>query len=244
MKPQVAWERFVGVLMDLDGVITPTARIHRRAWGRLFEAYDFTDQDYLDLVDGRPRLDGVRAFLAARGVVLPTGEPDDPPGSPTVWGQGRLKDRLFLDLLDEDGVEAYPGTLAVLDHCEHHETPVAVVSSSRNARRVLTAAGILDRFVFVVDGITSDSEHLAGKPEPDQFLFAAARLGASPRDLVVVEDAVAGVTAARRGHFGHVVGVDRTGQRVALVAAGADTVVEDLAETLGPPTTSSEPSGS
>ena len=228
----VPWEDYAGILMDLDGVITPTATVHRSAWGRLFADYDFSDQDYLDLVDGRPRLDGVRAFLASRGITMDTGSCEDPAGAPTLWGQGRLKDDLFLELLDREGLETYPGTIAVLDHCARHAIPVVVVSSSRNARHVLDTAGIAERFDFVVDGITTETEHLAGKPAPDQFLHAAARLGEPPSRLIVVEDAVAGIEAARAGNFGFVLGVDRVDQRAALLAAGADCVVSDLSDTL------------
>ena len=228
----VEWTRYRAVLLDLDGVITPTAAVHRRAWAELFAAYDFTDDDYLTWVDGKPRYDGVRSFLASRNVVLPEGDPSDPPGDATVCAMGNRKDDLFNQLLDREGVAPYPGTMAVLAHLDEAGIEQAVVSSSRNARSVLAAAGLGDRFAHVVDGVTAAREHLAGKPSPAMFLHAAALVGAAPGDCVVVEDASSGVAAGAAGAFGLVLGVDRGGNREALLANGADLVVDDLGETL------------
>lgn len=228
----VDWARYRAVLFDLDGVITPTASVHERAWAELFEPWGFTGDDYLTHVDGKPRYDGVRAFLASRGVELPEGVPGDPPGDGTVTGLGNRKDVLFRELLDRDGVEPYPGTMAVIEVLDLHGIPQAVVSSSRNARPVLAAAGLGERFHPIVDGVTLDEEGLPGKPAPDMFLRAAELLGVAPADAVVVEDASSGVAAGVAGGFGLVLGVDRGANREALLAAGAHLVVEDLGETL------------
>jgi len=228
----VHWSRWRAVLFDLDGVLTPTAEVHQRAWASLFAPWGFTAEDYLRHVDGKPRYDGVRDFLASRDVVLPEGTPDDPPGDGTVAAMGNRKDALFRELLDREGVDPYPGSLAVLAVLDAAGVQQAVVSSSRNARPVLRAAGLGDRFPHVVDGVTLDEEGLAGKPAPDMFLRAAELLGAAPAETAVVEDAASGVAAGAAGGFGLVVGVDRGGNRQALLEAGAHLVVEDLAETL------------
>jgi len=231
----VAWTEFDGVLFDLDGVITPTAEMHRRAWARLFAAEGFTDQDYLDHIDGKPRDDGIRAFLAARGRSLPDGSPEDEPGTATIAALGNDKNRTFNDLLTSEGIEAYPGTLRVMELLADHSIPTAVVSSSRNARAVLAAARLSDRFGVIVDGLTADQLGLPGKPDPAMFQHAARELAVEPGRSIVVEDAVSGVAAAAAGGFGLVIGVDRTGNAEALHRHGADLVVSDLAETLADP---------
>jgi len=228
----VEWSDFGGVLFDLDGVITPTALIHEKAWADLFAPWGFTNADYLAYVDGRPRYDGVRTFLAARGVSLPEGDPSDPPGDATICALGNRKDEMFNAVLARDGIAPYPGSIAVMDRLDELGIPSAIVSSSKNARTVLRAAGIDDRFDAVVDGNTLVEEHLAGKPDPAMFLHAAQCLGVAPAHAVVVEDAISGVAAGHAGHFGLVLGVDRGGNRQALGDAGADLVVDDLAETL------------
>jgi beta-phosphoglucomutase family hydrolase len=230
---EIDWGAFEAVLLDLDGVITPTAEVHQRAWASLFADYDYTDADYLAHIDGKPRYDGVRTFLASRGIALPEGDPTDPPGDDTVCALGNRKDATFNALLDAEGIEPYPGTMAVLDLLDSLDTPQAVVSSSKNARRVLHAAGLGDRFGVVVDGIVAAEHALPGKPEPDTFLHAAGLLGAAPAATAVVEDAVSGVAAGRAGGFALVLGIDRGGNREALAGAGAHLVVDDLAETLG-----------
>jgi beta-phosphoglucomutase family hydrolase len=226
------WLTFDAVLFDLDGVITPTAEVHQRAWAALFARWDFTSNDYLTYVDGKPRYEGVQSFLRARGVDLPWGDPTDPPGDDTVCAMGNRKNDVFNDVLARDGVDPYPGTLALLDLLDAHGIAQAIVSSSKNARTVLAAAGMTDRFPVVVDGLTAAAEGLRGKPDPAMFERAADLLDVAPAAAVVVEDASSGVAAGAAGRFGLVLGVDRGGNRDALEAAGAHIVVDDLAETL------------
>lgn len=228
-------------LFDLDGVVTPTAEVHMRAWATMFEEFltsrgveaPYTEADYFAHVDGRPRYDGVRTFLASRGLELPEGEDSDPgeqsPGEETVRGLGNRKNDLVLELLRRDGVAPYPGTLAYLDALGAGAR-LAIVSSSRNAEEVLRSAGLRERFEHVVDGNVAAREGLPGKPAPDTFLRAAALLGVAPADAVVYEDAVSGVAAGAAGRFGAVIGVDRGAGRDALDAAGATLVVADLEE--------------
>lgn len=230
--PLVDWTDFDAILFDLDGVITPTAEIHRRAWSALFAAWDFSSDDYLTYVDGKPRYDGVQSFLGSRGVQLPWGDPSDPPGDGTICAMGNRKNGAFNEVLDRDGIAPYPGSLSVLEILDEHRIPQAIVSSSKNARTVLTAAGMTGRFPVVVDGVTAADEHLAGKPDPAMFLRAAELLGAEPRRSMVVEDASSGVAAGAAGGFGFVLGVDRGGNAEALTAAGATIVVDDLGDTL------------
>ena len=228
------------VLFDLDGVLTPTAAVHMRAWELMFRQYfaehgidpPYTDADYFTHVDGRPRYDGVRATLASRGVYLPEGTPSDPPGATTVCGLGNAKNELVNQLLAVEGVEPYPGSVRLLDELDRRGVPMAVVSSSRNAPAVLEAAGLGGRFPVIVDGVVAAAQHLAGKPAPDTFLRAAELLGVPPGRAVVVEDAVSGVAAGRAGGFGLVIGVDRGAGPDALVQGGADVVVRDLGELL------------
>lgn len=238
------WERYGAVLFDLDGVVTPTAVVHMRAWSEMFNSYlrqsapdqpPYTDRDYYDYVDGKPRYDGVRDFLASRGLTLPEGSSEDPPTAETVRGLGNRKNDAFNEVLERDGVEAYPGSVVFIDHLRDAGIPLAVVSSSVNAPAVLEAAGLIDRFQTVVSGAVAEEHHLAGKPRPDTFLYAAEVLGAPPRDAVVLEDAVSGVRAGAAGGFGLVVGVDRGVGHEALRAAGADVVVSDLAELVPQP---------
>lgn len=229
------------MLFDLDGVLTPTAAVHMRAWELMFRRYfdehgiapPYTDADYFAHVDGRPRYDGVRATLASRGVVLPEGLPSDPPDARTVCGLGNAKNAMVNEVLAREGVEPYPGSVRAVDDLERRGVAMAVVSSSRNTPTVLEAAGLGGRFPVIVDGVVAAAEHLPGKPAPDTFLLAAARLGVAPDRAVVVEDAVSGVAAGRAGGFGLVVGVDRGAGRAALADAGADVVVHDLDELLG-----------
>ncbi len=227
------WPRFDAVLFDLDGVITPTADIHERAWAALFAPWGFTSDDYLVHVDGKPRYDGVQSFLASRGVDLPWGDPTDRPGDDTVCAMGNRKNDMFNEVLERDGIAPYPGTMTVLDLLDRHEIPQAIVSSSKNARTVLEAAGMADRFGVVVDGVVAAEEALSGKPAPAMFLRAAELLGCDPSGSIVVEDASSGVAAGAAGDFGLVLGVDRGGNREALLAAGAHAVVDDLADTVG-----------
>ncbi len=226
------WRAFEAVLFDLDGVITPTAEIHEHAWSELFADYDYTEADYLRYIDGKPRYDGVRSFLASRHVVLPDGEPTDPPGVDTVCALGNRKNELFNTILERDGIEPYPGSAATLDLLAEHDVAAAIVSSSKNARTVLDAAGLGERFDVVVDGTVAAEHHIAGKPAPDMFTYAAGRLGVAPHRAVVVEDAVSGVAAGAAGGFAVVIGVDRGAGVPALLAHGATFVVADLADLL------------
>jgi beta-phosphoglucomutase family hydrolase len=227
------------LLFDMDGVLTDTAVVHARAWGETFDAVlakigagpPFDRQaDYEAHVDGRSRLDGVRAFLESRGIELPEGTPDDPPGALTVRGIGRRKNDLVLQLIRQGGVHAYPGSVSFLRDARGRGLGCALVTSSANAHEALRTAGLEDCFDAWVDGVRIDAEQLPGKPRPDTFLAAAADLGVPVERAVVLEDALAGVEAGRAGGFGCVVGVDRTGRADALRAHGADVVVGDLSE--------------
>lgn len=230
------------VLFDLDGVITPTAEIHMHAWAKLFSAElaargipePYTDADYFQYIDGKPRYDGVRAMLASRGIVLPEGSPSDAPELETVCGLGNRKNSVFTAVLEEDGIAPYPGSVAFLDTVERAGLQVAVVSSSKNAEVVLRAAGLRDRFGVVMDGVVAAREGIAGKPAPDTYVEAGRLLGCSPAECVVVEDAHSGVQAGRSGDFGLVLGVDRGIGHQALIDAGADVVVDDLDELVAP----------
>ncbi|MGD7706786.1 HAD family hydrolase [Microlunatus sp. Y2014] len=232
----MTWSDFDAVLFDLDGVLTPTAEVHRRAWAQLFtdflaqrgDATPYTEADYYDHIDGRPRYEGVRTFLASRDIMLPEGTPADHPSEQTVCGLGNRKNDFFNEVLRTEGIDAFPGSVRLLDALADTDVAVAVVSSSRNARAVLTAAGLIDRFEVIIDGEVADAEGIAGKPEPDTFVVAAERVGAAVDRCVVVEDAVSGVRAGRAGNFGLVVGVDRGAGQQALTEAGADRVVDDL----------------
>ncbi|WP_137724722.1 beta-phosphoglucomutase family hydrolase [Prescottella subtropica] len=228
-----------GFLFDMDGVVTDTARVHERAWTRLFDGFladrgrgeaSFTSDDYLRYVDGRPRVDGVASFLASRSIDLPHGEESDPPTAHTVCGLAARKDALFLHTLDTRGVDAFEGTVTLIRRLRDTGVAVALVTASRNATRVLDTAGLTDLFDVRVDGVDVDRLALAGKPAPDTYREAAHRLGLVAGECVVLEDALAGVEAGRRGGFGVVVGVDRTHHADALRAAGADVVVSDLSD--------------
>jgi beta-phosphoglucomutase family hydrolase len=235
-----------GCLFDLDGVLTETAKVHDAAWKEMFDNYlrersrrtgePFVPfdpvADYDDYVDGKPRADGTRSFLESRGIHLPEGSDDDPPDAETVHGLGNRKNEIVLRKIREDGVEAYPGSVAYLRAVKEAGLPRAVVSSSANCRDVLVAAGIEDMFDARIDGVVAEQQHLRGKPAPDTYLAGAKALGLEPAAASVFEDALAGVAAGRAGGFGFVVGVDRVGQAEALKEHGADVVVKDLAQLL------------
>jgi beta-phosphoglucomutase family hydrolase len=236
-------------LFDLDGVLTKTATVHAAAWKQMFDAYlreraertgeEFVPfdpkADYGEYVDGKPRADGVRSFLESRGIELPEGNPDDPPGAETIYGLGNRKNELVVRLIREQGVEPYEGSVRYLEAVRDAGLRRAVVSSSANCHDVLIAAGIDDFFEARIDGIVAKREHLKGKPAPDTFLAAARELDAAPGEAAVFEDALAGVAAGRAGNFACVVGVDRLGQADALREHGATIVVSDLAELLEKP---------
>jgi beta-phosphoglucomutase family hydrolase len=235
----VNWDDYDAALFDLDGVLTPTAEVHMRAWQALFTDFltkrGFVDQpyvvsDYFSYIDGKPRYDGVRSFLASRGITLPDGDPSDDPDAETVCGLGNRKNAFFSSVLQDEGVQPYPGSVRLLDHLSERGTRVAVVSSSRNTPPVLEAAGLTERFTVVVDGNVAAREHLAGKPAPDTFAYAAEQLAVPRERAVVFEDALSGVAAGRAGNFGLVVGVDRGVGADQLIGSGADLVVADLAE--------------
>ncbi len=225
-------------LFDLDGVITPTAEVHMRAWADMFNSFlisrgateRYGDEDYFRHVDGKPRYDGVRDFLNSRSISLPEGTPEDDPEEETVCGLGNRKNAVFNEILERDGVTAFPGSVALLDQLRDLGVEVAVVSSSRNAPQVLRAAGLSDRFGVVIDGNVARDEGLAGKPAPDTYEFASDSLGVAHEQSVVIEDALSGVAAGAAGSFGLVVGVDRGVGEAELTRAGADVVVSDLAE--------------
>jgi len=233
-------------LFDLDGVLTQTAKVHAAAWKRMFDGYlrerahrtgeAFVPfdaiHDYDEYVDGKPRNDGVRSFLAARAIELPEGASDDPPGAETIRGLGNLKNEIVLKLIREQGVEPYAGSVAYVEAVRAAGLHRAVVSSSTNCRDVLAAARIQELFDTIVDGVVAERDQLRGKPSPDTFLAGARALGVPPEQAAVFEDALAGVEAGRAGRFGFVVGVDRVGQAEALRAHGADTVVSDLGALL------------
>ncbi len=237
-------DAFSAVIFDLDGVVTDTASLHARAWKRMFDAYladksrkegkpfaPFDDQDdYLRFVDGKPRYDGVADFLKSRGIGLEWGDPEDPPEEETVCGLGNRKNQIFQDLLSQGEVEVFESTIALIRRLRIEQVKTAIISSSKNCRSILEAAGISDLFDVRVDGIDSEELSLSGKPAPDIFARAAKQLGVDPKHAVVVEDAQAGVEAGKKGGFGCVLGVDRTGRAEALRSKGADVVVSDMAE--------------
>jgi beta-phosphoglucomutase family hydrolase len=221
-------------LFDLDGVLTQTAKVHAAAWKQTFDAY-LRDHgggtfdavaDYDEYVDGKPRNDGVRSFLASRGIELPDSE---------VIALGNRKNEIVLRMIHDQGVDPYEGSVRYVEAARSAGLRRAVVSSSTNCRDVLTAAGILDLFEEIIDGHVAERERLNGKPAPDTYLAGARVLGVTPAQAAVYEDALAGVEAGRRGNFAFVVGVDRVGQADALKGHGADVVVRDLAELLDQP---------
>ncbi|MGD9734166.1 MAG: HAD family hydrolase [Solirubrobacterales bacterium] len=241
LPPQVT-----ACLFDLDGVLTKTAVVHAHAWKQMFDEFlekraeangeEFREfdisSDYNEYVDGKPRYDGVRDFLASRGIELPHGEEDDPPAAETVCGLGNRKNDLVLELIERDGVEAYEGSVRFARLCGAAGLHRAVVSSSANTKSVLKVVGIEDLFEAVIDGVVIEEKHLEGKPAPDSYLAGAAAVGVEPAAAAVFEDAVSGVESGRAGSFGHVVGVDRVDHAEALREHGADVVVKDLAELI------------
>jgi len=233
-------------LFDLDGVLTKTATVHAAAWKQMFDEFlaayaEQTDtpfvpfdagRDYDQYVDGKPRLDGTRDFLASRHIELPEGDENDPPGAQTIYGLSNRKNDLVLERIRTDGVETYPGSVDYVRKVRAAGLKTAVVSSSANTLDVLETTGMTDCFDARIDGVVAKKRHLKGKPAPDTFLAGAAALGAEPTQAAVFEDALAGVAAGHAGHFGLVVGVDRVGQADGLRSHGADVVVDDLSELL------------
>ncbi|MFQ5935032.1 MAG: HAD family hydrolase [Acidiferrobacterales bacterium] len=245
-KHDITPDRFDAVLFDLDGVLTDTARVHAACWKKMFDqflqawakekneafhAFDIAD-DYKQYVDGKPRYDGVRSFLESRGIKLSYGDPHDAPDAETICGLGNRKNAMLNEVLEAEGVDVYQGSVDLVHRLHGQGIRTAVVSSSKNCEAILRAAGIADLFEVRVDGVVAAELKLAGKPTPDTYLKAVEQLGVSPKRAVVVEDAISGVEAGRRGHFGLVVGVDREGDADALKKHGADVVVNDLSEML------------
>jgi beta-phosphoglucomutase family hydrolase len=233
-------------LFDMDGVVTQTAVVHAAAWKEMFD--DFLREhakaagtpfvpfdpvaDYDAYVDGKPRLDGTRSFLESRGIKLPEGTPDDPPGTATIYGLSNRKNDLVLAKLAAGGVQVYQGSITYIRSVKEKGISTAIVSSSANTKQVLDSAGIADLFDVRMDGIVAAERHLRGKPAPDTYLAAAQMLGVTHDHAAVFEDALAGVESGRAGHFAFVVGVDRVGQAKELAEHGADIVVKDLSELL------------
>ena len=239
----VTADRYDAVVFDMDGDITDTATVHAAAWKRTFDTFlatwsaghaaaqaPFDEADYLTYVDGKHRDDGVASFLESRHIHLPRGSVTDGPERETVWGIANRKNCDFQHVLDEQGVQAFPSSVAFVRRLQSKGIGTAIVTASRNCQRVLDAAGIGELFAVRVDGVVAEQLSLPGKPDPAIFLEAARRLGAAPERAVVLEDAIAGVQAGRAGGFALVIGVDRTGQADALRANGADVVVRDLGE--------------
>ncbi len=243
-RTEISLDSAKAVIFDMDGVVTDTATVHARAWKTLFDEYlqerakrqgqgfqPFDpDEDYRRYVDGKPRYDGVSSFLEARGISLPYGHPDDEPGKETVCGLGNQKNEYFLQVLRDEGIDAYQSSIAFIERLRARGMKTAVISSSRNCEEVLQAAGVMNLFDAKVDGIDMAEAGLTGKPEPDIFQEAAKRLGVKPETAVVVEDALAGVEAGRKGGFGLVIGIARHNHGEELKQHGADLVVGDLAE--------------
>ena len=239
-------DKITACLFDMDGVVTRTAVVHDAAWKQMFD--DFLRKrasqdgekfvpfdpvhDYDEYVDGKPRLDGTRAFLKSRSISLPEGSPDDPAGTPTIWGLSNRKNDLVLDVLARDGVEVYEGSRRYLTAVRAAGLRTAIVSSSANTAQVLEAGGISQEFDVRVDAQVATAKGLHGKPAPDTYLEAARELGVAAAQAAVFEDALAGVAAGRAGQFGYVVGVDRVGQAAELRQHGADVVVPDLGDLL------------
>ncbi|WP_336646432.1 beta-phosphoglucomutase family hydrolase [Microbacterium sp. USHLN186] len=232
--------RAAGVLFDLDGVLTPTAEVHMRAWQKVFDEVfakwgietPYTDADYFAYVDGKKRYDGVASLLRSRNVEIPWGQVDDSPEAETICGVGNRKNAAFIAVLRSEGIAAFDGSRALLESLRDAGVPMGVVSSSKNAGEVLDSAGIRDFFRVVVDGLVAERDHLASKPAPDMFLDGARMLDVDPAAAVAVEDAVSGVASAAAAGYGAVVGVDRGAGSDALREAGATCIVDDLARLL------------
>ena len=241
--------RAAGVLFDLDGVLTPTAEVHMRAWQAVFDEVltrwgvtePYTDADYFAYVDGKKRYDGVASLLRSRNIEIPWGEVTDPPEAETICGVGNRKNAAFAAALRSEGIAPYPGSLALLEQLRAAEVPMGVVSSSKNAAEVLASAGIRDFFRIVVDGVVAEHEHLASKPAPDMFREGARMLGVDPSEAIAVEDAVSGVASAASAGYATVVGVDRGAGADALREAGATCIVDDLARLLSGPELGRDP---
>ncbi len=234
-------ENYKAAIIDMDGVITQTARLHAKAWKEMFDEFlskregdSFRplkiEKDYKQYIDGIPRFDGVRSFLESRNIKVPEGNPGDGPDKDTVYGLGMRKNKIFLELLDVEGVEVYDDTMEVIKKWKQANMKLAVISSSRNCKHIIEKAGLSDFFDVRVDGEVSEEENLKGKPEPDIFLKASDLLGVDIDHAMILEDAISGVRAGKKGNFALVVGVARNGEENELKEAGADVVVKNLRE--------------
>jgi beta-phosphoglucomutase family hydrolase len=238
---------FEAVIFDMDGVITKTALTHASAWKKMFDEYlikrekeygepfrEFTHAgDYLPYVDGKPRYKGVESFLQSRGIAIPFGDPSDAPGTETICGLGNRKNETFNEVIENEGVEVYESTLNLIYQLLKAEIKLGVASSSKNCEQVLKAVQLLPVFGARVDGVVSAELNLHGKPEPDIFTTACKILYTNPSKSIIVEDAVSGVQAGKKGNFGFVLGIARENNRAELEAGGADFIVEDLGEING-----------
>lgn len=244
MKNPITSDKYKAVLFDLDGVLTSTEKIHSACWKKMFDDFllnyskennlEFVpfdiNSDYLNYVDGKPRYRGVEDFLSSRGIEIPAGNKDDSHDEISVCGLGNKKNLLFNKMIGKEPVEVYESSIELVKHLKDNKFRIAVVSSSKNCKTILKAAGIEKYFELVVDGITAEKTGLSGKPLPDTYLEAAKKLGTKPEETVVVEDAVSGVQAGRNGNFGLVVGIARKDNNKELEKNGADIVVDDLRE--------------
>ncbi|MDR9456949.1 MAG: trehalose-phosphatase [Salegentibacter sp.] len=234
---------FGAVILDMDGVITKTARVHAKAWKKMFD--EFLEKregenfqpldikiDYNQYIDGIPRLDGIRGFLKSRNIDIPEGNPDDEPEKNTVHGLGKRKNKIFRDVIEKDGVRVYEDAVEMIKKWEKENIKLAVISSSRNCKYIMEKTGLEDKFEVRVDGNTLKEENLRGKPEPDMFVKAAEYLNVKLEDTIIIEDAIQGVQAGKKGRFACVVGVARNGKEKSLKEAGADIVVKKLTELL------------
>ncbi len=237
---------FDAVVFDLDGVITKTAVVHTKSWKKVFDAYlhekadkenetfrEFTRDDYLNYVDGKPRYQGVDSFLKSRNIDLPWGTPDDDPSKETVCGLGNRKNKAFLETLENEGAEVYPSTKKILLELKEAGVKLGVASSSKNCKAVLEAVDLLSLFEARVDGVVSAELNLTGKPAPDIFTKACEMLNAEPSQSIVVEDAISGVQAGANGNFGLTLGIARNGNTTELEQNGANYAITDFEEIDG-----------
>ncbi len=227
------------LIFDLDGVITQTRKTHKKAWKEMFDNFfkeygkrqkPMSEYDYLEYIDGKPRYQGVKSFLNSREISLPYGDPSDEPGFDTICALGNIKNDLFNKVLDRDGVQIYEDALESLKKWKQLGIKTAIVSSSKNCKKIIEVAGIEDLFDTRVDGVTSQEIGLKGKPDPDIFTEAAKNLDANPAKSVVFEDAISGVKAGQAGFFGLVIGVNRFNNAKALIENGADITIDDFSE--------------
>ncbi|HZZ20102.1 MAG TPA: HAD-IA family hydrolase [Opitutaceae bacterium] len=236
---------FEAAIFDMDGVVANSAVIHSKSWKRVFDEYlqfrsahyqepfvEFThDHDYLGYLDGRPRYDGIEAFLQSRGISIPRGNPDDWMGAETVCAIGGRKNAIFNQIIETEGVDVFESTVSLIRDLLARGVKVGLATSSYNSAVVLGKTGTRHLFGTVVDGLESAILGLRGKPEPDIFVTAASNLGVTSSRAIVFEDAVTGVRAGAKGGFALVIGIAREDNAKELSNNGADVVVEDLSET-------------